>query len=79
MNGFIEIVVTVCAIAQPSLCDDKHLQFAWEGSLKQCVMAAQPYIARWIGDHPQWVVKSYHCDYPGRQDKADARGPARPA
>jgi hypothetical protein len=79
MNGFIEIVVTVCAIAQPSLCDDKHLQFVWEGSLKQCVMAAQPYIARWIGDHPQWVVKSYHCDYPGRQDKADARGPARPA
>jgi hypothetical protein len=79
MGGFIEIVVLVCAIARPDQCEDKHLQFAWQGSLKQCVMGAQPYIARWIGEHPQWVVKNYHCEYPGKQDKADARRAARPA
>ena len=69
MTGFIEIVMLVCAIAQPDRCEDKHLQFAWSGSLKQCVMAAQPYMAQWIGDHPQWTIKNYHCDYPGRQER----------
>jgi hypothetical protein len=32
-------------------------------------MAAQPYMAQWIGDHPQWTIKNYHCDYPGRQER----------
>jgi len=79
MQGFIEVVMLVCAVARPDQCEDKHLQFAWQGSLKQCVMAAQPYLAQWIGDHPQWVIKSYHCEYPGKQNKADARGSARAA
>jgi len=79
MTGFIEIVMLVCAITQPDRCEDKHLQFAWQGSLRQCVMAAQPYMAQWIAEHPQWTIKEYHCDYPGRKDKADARGSARAA
>jgi len=57
MTGFIEIVMLVCAIAQPDRCEDKHLQFAWQGSLRQCVMAAQPYMAQWIAEHPQWTIK----------------------
>jgi hypothetical protein len=50
MQGFIEIVILVCAVTDPNQCEDKRLQFAWQGSLKQCVMAAQPYMAQWIGD-----------------------------
>jgi hypothetical protein len=68
---FVEIVIVVCAIAQPNHCEDKHLQLAWQGSLRQCVMAAQPYIAQWIGDHPQWAVKEYHCEFPRARNKAD--------
>ena len=79
MQGFVEIVMFVCAVTNLNQCEDKHLQFAWQGSLKQCVMAAQPYMAQWIGEHPQWVIKNYHCEFPGKQDKADARGPARAA
>ena len=41
----IEIILTVCAIANPSHCEEKYLQFAWDGSISQCMMAAQPYIA----------------------------------
>jgi len=70
---FVEIMFLVCAIAQPDHCEDKHLQFAWRGSLRQCVMAAQPYIAQWIGNHPQWTVKEYHCEYPRTRDRADRR------
>jgi hypothetical protein len=73
----IAIVVTVCALAQPDHCEDQRLEFTWQGSLRQCVMNAQPYIAEWIGDHPKWSVKSYHCEYPHTKARADAREPAR--
>ena len=61
----IEIILTVCAIANPTYCEDKYLQFAWEGSLSQCMMGAQPYIAQWIGNHPQWTATKWTCEYPG--------------
>jgi len=65
----IEIILTVCAIANPANCEEKSLQFAWEGSLRQCMMAAQPYIAQWIGDHPQWTATKWTCEYPGREER----------
>jgi hypothetical protein len=73
----ITIVVTVCTLAQPEQCEDRHLEFSWQGSLKQCVMNAQPYIAQWVGEHPKWSVKSFHCEHPHTKEKADARGSAR--
>ena len=77
--GFIQIIVMVCQIAQPDQCEEQRLQFAWQGSLTQCVMSAQPYIAQWISDHPQWAVKSYHCAYPDTRRKVDAGGRAHSA
>jgi hypothetical protein len=64
--GFVEIVVTVCALAQPSLCEEQHLQYTWNGSLQQCALAAPPYIAQWINEHPKWQVTRWRCEYPGR-------------
>jgi hypothetical protein len=68
--GFIQIVVMVCQVGQPDLCEEQHLQFAWQGTLQQCIFSAQPYIAQWIGDHPEWTVKSYRCEYPNTRKKA---------
>jgi len=66
MEGrLIEIILTVCAVANPANCEEKHLQFAWDGSIQQCMMAAQPYIAQWIGEHPAWRTKKWTCGYPG--------------
>jgi hypothetical protein len=68
----IEIILTVCAIANPSHCEEKYLQFAWDGSIRQCMMAAQPYIAEWIGQHPAWMARKWSCDYPsGKRRDAD--------
>jgi len=39
-------------------------------------MAAQLYVAQWIGEHPQWTVRNYHCEYPGLRDRADVGGAA---
>jgi hypothetical protein len=51
--GLIELIITVCAVVQPELCEDQHLQLTEAGSPAQCSMAAMPYIAQWIGDHPK--------------------------
>ncbi len=67
--GLIELVLTVCTIAQPAACEEQHLQFASSISLAQCAMAAPPYIAQWIGEHPRWTPVRWHCEYPGRSGK----------
>jgi hypothetical protein len=67
--GMIEIILTVCAIANPSYCEEKYLQFTFDGSINQCMMAAQPYIAEWIGKHPEWQVTKWSCDYPGHEKR----------
>ena len=64
--GMLELVLTVCALAQPTQCEDQHLQFETSVSLKQCAMAAQPYIAQWLGQHPKWVAVRWHCEVPGK-------------
>jgi len=73
----IAIVVTVCALAHPDHCEEQRLEYMWYGSLRQCVVSAQPYIAQWIGEHPKWSVKRYHCEYPHAKEKADGAGSAR--
>ena len=65
----IEIILTVCAIANPSNCEEKYLQFTFDGSIQQCMMAAQPYIAQWIGNHPEWMATKWSCDYPGHEKR----------
>jgi hypothetical protein len=66
--GMIELILTVCAVTHPARCEEHHLQFVSSGSLQQCVMAAPPYIAKWIEDHPKWTATRWRCDYPGKRD-----------
>ena len=66
--GLIELIITVCALAEPSHCEDQHLQFTGGGSPSQCAMAAPPYIAKWIDTHPKWRAVRWRCDYPGKRD-----------
>jgi hypothetical protein len=65
--GLIELVFTVCMASQLSQCEEQHLQFEATFSPQQCAMAAQPYIAQWINEHPQWVAVRWSCDYPEKR------------
>jgi len=65
--GLIELILTVCAAAHPTECEDRHFQFAFNGSPQQCAAGAQPYIAQWTGEHPYWKPVRWHCEYPGKQ------------
>ena len=52
----IDLIVTVCAVLSPATCEETHLVFSSNVSLRQCVMAAPPYIAQWVGEHPKWTA-----------------------
>jgi hypothetical protein len=73
----INLIVTVCAVLSPATCEETHLTFNWSGSLQQCTMGAQPYIAQWVGEHPKWTAVRWRCEYPHTNDKAAAGTPAR--
>jgi len=38
----IDLIVTVCAVLSPTVCEETHLTFSWSGSLQQCAMGAPP-------------------------------------
>jgi hypothetical protein len=65
--GLLELVITVCAIGDPTLCEDQRLQYSPGASLQQCAMRAAPYIAQWIGEHPKWMAVRWHCEYSGQK------------
>jgi hypothetical protein len=65
----IDIVISACLIASPASCEDKHLIFSWQGSLRQCMMSAQPEIAKWVGDHPEYFTRRWRCEYPDKRSK----------
>ncbi len=74
----VNLVLTVCAVLSPSTCEEEHLFLSWNGSLAQCAMAAPPYIAQWVGDHPKWTAVKWRCEYPHSHDKAET-GVSTPA
>ena len=67
----VDLIFTVCALAAPAQCEEQNLRFQWRGSLQQCAMAAPPYIAQWIGEHPKWSAVRWRCEYLHARDKAE--------
>ena len=65
----INLVITVCAVLAPANCEEKTLVFASTFSLQQCLMAAPPYIAQGIGQHPQYTAVKWRCEYPHSREK----------
>jgi hypothetical protein len=63
--GLIELIVSVCALWHLDPCRDQHLRFASSMSLRQRVMAAPPYLAQWLNEHPQWLAVRWRCAHPG--------------
>jgi hypothetical protein len=65
----IELVLTVCVLANPNECRDQRLLFESDKSLMQCMMSAPPFIAQWGDKHPEWFVQRWKCQYPGKGEK----------
>ncbi len=67
--GLMDLIVLACTLASPSACHEYHLTFSAAGSLRACTMQAQPYLAQWIGEHPNLRIARWHCTWPGQEDE----------
>jgi hypothetical protein len=68
--GLIELILTVCSMAQPAACEERNLAFIDQGSLMQCMLQAPPTIAQWADAHPNRQVVKWRCSYPEREGRS---------
>ncbi|HKM62159.1 MAG TPA: hypothetical protein VJY39_06685 [Acidisphaera sp.] len=64
---WVELIVLACNLADPSACKEYHLMFQSAGSLRACMMQAQPYLAQWVGEHPDVRVAKWRCAWPDQE------------
>jgi len=65
--SLVELILTVCTLAQPAACEERRLAFVDSGSLRQCLTQAPPKIAEWSMAHPGRRVVRWRCGYPGAE------------
>ncbi|MGA7116871.1 MAG: hypothetical protein WBY12_06725 [Hyphomicrobium sp.] len=62
----LELMVSVCLISDPARCKDVALTYSAENlTPMQCMMGAQPEIAKWIEAHPKWALRKWTCHRAG--------------
>lgn len=62
--NLVDLVLTVCVLADPSNCRTEHLYFESRGSLFQCMILAPAEIAKWSENHPALKVARWKCVFP---------------
>ena len=66
----IELLLAVCLIDNPATCKNVSLTYLAEAlTPMQCMMRAEPEIAKWITDHPGWRTRRFTCRAAGRYAK----------
>lgn len=70
----IEIVLSVCMIADPGKCKDVLLSFTSEQqhvTPQQCMAQGMPEIAKFMEGMPNWSIQRFKCqEGPGKYRKA---------
>jgi hypothetical protein len=68
--NLVDLIVLVCSLSHPNApCQEQHLLFESAGSLVACMWEAQPYLARWVGEHPDARIARFRCVWPETEDK----------
>ncbi|MCB5204945.1 hypothetical protein LH464_20995 [Neorhizobium sp. T786] len=62
--NLVDLVLTVCVLANPSNCRTEHLYFESQGSLFQCMILAPTQIAKWSESHPAVRIVRWKCVFP---------------
>jgi hypothetical protein len=57
----LSIILSACLIADPGQCREFKIQTDFQMPAKYCTMKAQPVVAQWSGEHPQWEIKAWSC------------------
>jgi P2-related tail formation protein len=65
----MDLVVLACTLASQAACHEYHLLYQSVISPRTCTMQAQPYLAQWIGEHPNLRVARWYCAWPSQEDR----------
>lgn len=57
----IELVFTVCLLASPERCDERHLTYAETMTPMACLMRGQAQLATWNEANPKWQITRWKC------------------
>jgi hypothetical protein len=58
----ITLIFAVCMVDEPTRCKDVSLVFEGEKvSTAQCFTYGQMEMAKWLGDHPNWIISKWRC------------------
>ena len=67
----IELIASVCMIADPAHCKDVRLNFVEQNvSVHECLFNGQLEIIKWTETHPDWQVAKWSCGRAGVMAKA---------
>ena len=67
--NMVDLIVLACSIVIPGACQTHHLLFQSSGSLRACMEQAQPYLAQWVGEHPNLRIARYRCAWPDSESE----------
>lgn len=56
----IELLFVACLAASPNECSERSLVFV-DVTPMQCLMGAQPELAKWVSTHPNFEIQSWRC------------------
>lgn len=65
----VDLILLACALANPGSCREHHVLLQSSGSLRGCMMQAQPYLAQWIGEHPGLRIANFRCAWPDQEEE----------
>ena len=64
-----DLILLACSLANANACHEYHVLFQSAGSLRACTMQAEPYLAQWVGEHPNLRVARWRCAWPDREEQ----------
>ncbi|HTW28970.1 MAG TPA: hypothetical protein VME92_17725 [Acetobacteraceae bacterium] len=67
--NLVDLIVVICSLLNPTQCQEKHLLFQSQGSLRSCMIEAEPYLAQYMGEHPGYRVQRFRCAWPDTEDQ----------
>jgi hypothetical protein len=65
--NLVDLILLACTLANPGACHEYHVLFQTSGSLQSCMTQAQPYLAQWAGEHPNFRVARWRCAWPDQE------------
>jgi hypothetical protein len=65
----VDLILLACSLTDMTSCHEYHILFQTAGSLEACTIRAEPYLAQWVGEHPNFRVTRWHCAWPEKEEQ----------